>query len=111
MGKSQRDKGARCEREIAKLLGAERVPLSGACGGRYSGDLDHGYLGRGEVKVRGNGFKQLYDWLGENDFLCVKADRKPWLVVMRASDVKQLIDEMDEIKEELTRKRRGKYGA
>ena len=103
MGKSQRDKGARCEREIAKLLGAERVPLSGACGGRYGGDLQHGYLGRGEVKVRGNGFRQLYTWLEGNDFLCVKASRKPWLVVLRANDVKKLIDEMDEIKTKINR--------
>ena len=43
-GKASRDKGARREREFVKLLKkegikAERVPLSGACGGSYSGDI------------------------------------------------------------------------
>ena len=45
MGKMQRDKGARVEREIVALLHelpgveAERVPLSGAAGGSSSGDI------------------------------------------------------------------------
>lgn len=81
MGKSQRDKGARSEREFAKLIGGERVPLSGAAGGSYTGDVK-GLGITWECKVRGNGFKQLYDWLEGKDALAVKADRKQWLVVM-----------------------------
>ncbi len=81
VGKSQRDKGLRAERELAKLLGGERVPLSGAAGGSYTGDaVAHGL--RYECKVRAGGFKQLYEWLGDNDALAVKADRKPWLIVV-----------------------------
>lgn len=98
MGKSQRDKGARAERELAKLLGGERVPLSGAAGGSYKGDVVVPYLGTGECKARKNGFKQLYDWLTDRDFLALKADRKEWLVVLRAKDVKLLLEEMDELK-------------
>ena len=81
MGKAQRDKGARAERELAKLLGGERVPLSGAAGGSYVGDVKALGL-TWEAKVRGDGFKQLYAWLNGKDALAVKADRKPWLVVM-----------------------------
>ncbi|MED0979771.1 hypothetical protein P4T48_09415 [Bacillus paramycoides] len=33
MGKSQRDKGMRREREFASLIGGARVPLSGAMDG------------------------------------------------------------------------------
>ena len=43
-GKSPRQKGSRTERAIVRLLqerglAAERVPLSGAAGGRYAGDV------------------------------------------------------------------------
>jgi hypothetical protein len=66
-------------------LGAERVPLSGAVGGSYVGDLTVPLIGRDhvvEVKVRGTGFNQLYDWLDGRDILVVKADRKEPLVVI-----------------------------
>ena len=81
MGKTQREKGARSERELAKILGGERVPLSGAVGGSYTGDVKALGL-TWEAKVRGDGFKQLYGWLEGRDALAVKADCKPWLVVM-----------------------------
>lgn len=43
-GRASRDKGNRAERAIVKILldrgfNAERVPLSGAAGGSYLGDL------------------------------------------------------------------------
>lgn len=90
MGKSQRDKGARSEREFAKLIGGERVPLSGAAGGSYVGDV----IGLGltwECKVRGDGFKQLYGWLDGKDALAVKADRKQWLAVLSLETLLELI--------------------
>ncbi|MHB1701890.1 MAG: hypothetical protein ACYCSN_17520 [Acidobacteriaceae bacterium] len=90
MGKSQRDKGLRAERELAKLLGGERVPLSGAAGGSFSGDVVAGGL-RFECKVSASGFKQLYEWLGDNDALAVKADRKPWLIVMTLEKWKEVV--------------------
>jgi len=97
-GKSSRDKGGRGERELAKLLGGERVPLSGAQGGSFKGDVIIPYIGTGECKWRKNGFVQLYNWLDEKDFLALRADRHEWLIVMRAKDLKLLLDEIDELK-------------
>jgi Holliday junction resolvase len=67
-GKRSRDKGNRVERAIVKALqnhglGAERVPLSGAAGGSYLGDITVPLLGVDrvvEVKARARGFAQLY---------------------------------------------------
>lgn len=80
MGKSQRDKGYRNEREFANLINGKRIPLSGACEG-FKGDVS-GLDLLWEVKVRGDGFKELYKWLEGKDALAVKADRKQWLVVI-----------------------------
>jgi Holliday junction resolvase len=90
MGKASRDKGSRTERAIVRLLqergfAAERVPLSGAARGRFGGDVSVPVLGvdrRVEVKVRGNGFRELYRWLDGADFLIVRADRREMLVVI-----------------------------
>jgi Holliday junction resolvase len=89
-GRASRDKGNRTERAIVRLLqerglAAERVPLSGAMSGRFGGDISVPALGRdlrGEAKCRGNGFNRLYDWLEGRDFLVIRADRKPLLVVV-----------------------------
>lgn len=90
MGKSQRDKGNRSEREFAKLTGGERVPLSGAAGGSYTGDVIA--LGMTwECKVRADGFKQLYTWLEGRDALAVKADRKGWLAVIPMDTLLELL--------------------
>jgi Holliday junction resolvase len=88
MGKSQRDKGARAEREIVNLLksqgvSAERVPLSGAA--HYQGDGHDVTVDKklkAEVKIRANDFARLYSWLEDNDMLFVRRDRADWLVVM-----------------------------
>jgi hypothetical protein len=89
-GRPSRDKGNRAERAIVRFLqdrgfAAERVPLSGSAGGSYKGDLTIPLAGRdlvAEVKVRGNGFSQLYDWLIGRDALIVRADRRELLVVL-----------------------------
>jgi hypothetical protein len=89
-GRASRDKGNRTERAIVRLLqdrglAGERVPLSGAARGRFGGDISVPALGRdlrGEAKARGNGFNRLYDWLEGRDFLVLRADRKPLLVVV-----------------------------
>lgn len=89
-GRASRDKGNRTERAIVRLLqerglAGERVPLSGAARGRFGGDISVPALGRdlrGEAKCRGNGFNRLYDWLEGHDFLVLRADRKPLLVVV-----------------------------
>lgn len=93
MGKASRNKGKRGELEFAKLIGGKRVPLSGAQDG-FEGDV----LGIGlkwEVKRRKDGFKTLYKWLENErekpDALALKADRKPWLVVMELDTFLKLL--------------------
>lgn len=89
-GRASRQKGNRTERAIVRLLqargfAAERVPLSGAARVRFGGDVSVPVLGvdrRVEVKCRGNGFRQLYDWLVDADLLTVKCDRGEPLVVI-----------------------------
>ena len=94
-GKRHRQKGDRIEREIVKLhvdIGVEaaRVPLSGAAGGRFSGDIDLYPFGSeaaplvAEVKARkdGAGFVQLERWLGENDALFLRRNLADPMVVL-----------------------------
>ena len=74
-----RDKSARTERALVRFLlargfAAQRVLLSGAAGG--------GVDRRCEVKCRGRGFNQLYDWLQARDLLIVRADRRKPLVIL-----------------------------
>ncbi len=95
MGKSQRDKGARNEVAIVNAfkdagITAERVPLSGASGGSFGGDI---ILHTGmeppfklEAKLRGDGFRELYKWLDGNHGVIVRADRKEALAVLRLAD-------------------------
>jgi hypothetical protein len=101
MGRRSRDKGARTERSIVAALkaagfAAVRVPLSGAVGGRFGGDVVLPVNGRDlrcEVKCRGDGFRKLYDWLDCRDVLIAKADRREPLVIVRlllAADVATL---------------------
>jgi hypothetical protein len=95
VSRSQRDKGARVEREIVNAhraigLHAERVPLSGAS--RYQGngaDIDVHVPWRsgplvGECKARGSGegFAVIERWLGENDFLVLKRNNAPPMYVV-----------------------------
>jgi Holliday junction resolvase len=90
-GRRSRDKGNRTERALVRFLqdrgfAAERVPLSGSAGGRFAGDITIPLLGVdriAEVKVRGTGFRQLYDWLERRDLLIVRADRREPLVILR----------------------------
>lgn len=94
MGKKSRDKGARTERHLVNYLqgegfAAERVPLSGASGGRFKGDVSVPLRGadrRLEVKCRADGFRELYGWLADNYALVLKADRRETLVVLRLRD-------------------------
>lgn len=89
-GRAPRQKGNRLERALVKLfqdhgLGAERVPLSGAAGGSYLGDLTVPVIGRDlvvEAKARANSFSRLYAWLEGRDILVVKADRREALVIL-----------------------------
>ena len=97
-GAGHRRKGNRVAREVvaylkARGLAAERMPLSGAAGGSFIGDLTLPLLGQdlcGEVKIRRDGFRQIYDWLADRDVLFIRSDRREPLVVVRpklAADV------------------------
>jgi hypothetical protein len=104
MGKMSRDKGSLFERVLVKILqgrgfAAERVPLSGGAGGRFSGDIDLPYLGadhRWECKIRAGGFREIYKWIEGHSGLFIRADRKPALVVLRLDDFLDLIEMAEE---------------
>jgi Archaeal holliday junction resolvase (hjc) len=89
-GAKHRLKSNRAERALTAYLqergfAAERVPLSGSAGGSFIGDITVPLLGRDlvvEVKVRANGFRELYRWLLDRDLLIVRADRREPLVVL-----------------------------
>jgi predicted DNA-binding transcriptional regulator AlpA len=69
-GRRSRRKGARTERSIVNALQASgiaalRVPLSGAAGGRFAGDIVLPLIGRDlcvEVTARADGFRELCCW-------------------------------------------------
>ena len=98
-GRRSRSKGARTERGIVNALqaygiAAVRVPLSGAVGGRFAGDIVLPLMGRDlcvEVKARADGFRELYCWLDQRDVLIVKADRQEPLVILRLSLAMQIV--------------------
>jgi hypothetical protein len=82
-GRRSRDKGARVEREIAKLIGARKVSRAYQAGHDLELPLGDDRILRIEVKARADGFRELYDWLGDRDVLIVKANRQDPLVVVR----------------------------
>jgi hypothetical protein len=92
-GSGPHSKGARAERDIVEALQANgtaavRVPLSGATGGRFAGDVILPMMGRDlcvKVKARAHGFRTLDSWLTGRDVLIVKADRQEPLVVVLLS--------------------------
>lgn len=103
MGKPSRDKGNRVERSIVNAcldanIQAERVPLSGASGGSYTGDMILCDKFRCEIKARkdGSGFKLLYKWKAGNDILIVKQDRSSPLFIMDLDTLSQLIKGKEE---------------
>jgi Holliday junction resolvase len=87
--KRSRDKGAHVERAIVHALQAAGFVARKVSGMYRPGeDIRVRLLGVDravEVKCRGSGFRQLYDWLRDRDVLIVKADRQEPLVVLRLS--------------------------
>lgn len=89
-GRKSKQKGYRFEAAIVKLLqdhgrAAERMPLSGALGGKYHGDVSTPVLGedwRIQAKCRANAFEPLYKELEDHDALIIRKDRRPMLVVL-----------------------------
>lgn len=93
MGASERRKGLDGEREFARLIGGKRVPLSGAAGGDFSGDVVDSRGWRWEVKRRRDGWRELYAWLDGADAVAIRADRKGWLVVLPLETLLRVVDE------------------
>jgi hypothetical protein len=89
-GKAPHEKGSRFERALVRYLqeagfAAERMPLSGSAGGKFSGDISVPILGIDrcvEAKILGNGFRRIYGWLEGRDFLIVRADRQEPVVII-----------------------------
>lgn len=92
MGKMQRDKGARVEREIANYLGGKRIPLSGMTS-YVKGDVE-AYGMKFEVKAKKDGFKMIYSYLEKDsmDAAIIKADRKEALVILPISTFRELME-------------------
>lgn len=83
-GRKSKDKGYRFENALRIVLNAfgpcERMPLSGAIGGDFSGDLR--WLIRNvrmkiQCKKKARGFKLIYNELKSHDALIIGADREP----------------------------------
>jgi len=90
-GKAARTKGASFEREVVnwhkdRNVEAERVPLSGAAKGNYSGDLKIGpeQASLDECTRRARAWQDLYDALDQDgsDMLFIRKDRERTLVVL-----------------------------
>lgn len=75
------------------------MPLSGAAGGSFAGDIKVEF-GHGvkilEAKARSHGFQQIYQWLGVNFGLVIRADRSEPLLVLRLSDAADLASKLKE---------------
>jgi hypothetical protein len=88
-GRRSRDKGARGERAIARLLQAEDLVATKISRMyRPGAAITMSLLGRDldvEVKCRSDGFRELYKWLTARDVLVVRADWREPLVVVRLS--------------------------
>lgn len=89
MSSKSKAKGSGFELEIVRRhtdlgIEAEKMPLSGALGGKYSGDIQVAGL-IGECKRRKRGFTLLYKALAQgtgSDMLFVRDDRSEPLVVL-----------------------------
>lgn len=94
-----KDKGRRLENAIVDELvnngiPAIRVPLSGSLGGAFSDDVIIGSIdspiARIECKNRESISQQIWDWLEGVNFLALKRNHKPMLIVMEISEFTKL---------------------
>jgi len=92
-GKHSRDKGARAEREIAKILGATKI----------SGYMKPGsdLIWRGypvEVKIKKEPIsKRINKLLEDAPIVVERADRGEWVAHLRVSDLLDLLEGGDEV--------------
>lgn len=98
-----KQRGDELEREVVntlreKNIDCERTLERGArSDGSATWDIDVYHKGRdyapliGECKRKKSGFKFIYDSLGENDFLTIRADRQDRLYIMTEDNFIKLI--------------------
>ena len=99
MGRSQRAKGGRRERELVQMLkswGLKSVRVGHETSN--IADVDVYRPGRdapfcGECKARKDGFKQLYAWLDKEgaDYLALRADNEEWIFVLPERVMRELL--------------------
>ena len=100
-GRGSRQKGDQFERDCVNFLNergisAARVPLSGAMGGIFAGDLRvmiQGSPRRVECKIRGRAWTDLYQWIEGNFALFIRSGGRRGLVVLRLEDLPGLFAE------------------
>lgn len=93
-GKRSRQKGDRFEREVVAALqalgiAAEKMPMSGALGGRWGSDIScpvQGIDRKLECKRRQRAFSTLYSYLNTSYAAVIRDDKCPPLVVLRLDD-------------------------
>ncbi len=89
MGKSQRDKGSRGERELADIIGADKVSAMYQPGP----DLlwDGKYI---EVKRRSNWPSQMLEnWRKDAQIVMFRVDRQQWMCYLPLTELLDLLDE------------------
>ena len=89
MGKSQRDKGARGEREVVNILKAAGFDSAQRTGEFKPNDILCAVDGHDriiEVKIRAKGFSGLYEFLKGSWAVVHKGDYQPWLITMTLDD-------------------------
>lgn len=97
-GKRSKRKGYRTEKKVAQILGGDRVPLSGALGGKLSNDvivpMTDGNDLKVEVKARADSWKELRRWLDDErekpDCVVLVPDREEPIICFRVEKFKQL---------------------
>ena len=96
MPSRSKQKGSTAEREFAKLLGGERVPLSGSLKSMPGDVKALGLLWEVKQRRNGAGWKQLNEWLKGRDALALHQPYKGWLVVLPLETFLNLLPEPTE---------------
>ena len=97
MGKMQREKGARLEREVVTLFKAFGFDTARRTGEYVKNDVLVAIDTRDwiiEVKGRKRGFCSLYDFLAESNAVVHRADNREWLITMPFKDFLYLKGDM-----------------
>jgi hypothetical protein len=92
-GKSPKTKGDGAEREFIAKFGGERTFWQPEQTDKRGDVKGVPHLGTGEIKRRGDAWKELYKWLEPDEvkFLAMRSDRKRWLIVMDAEELFEIL--------------------